>query len=402
MKIARQTSLYPLKRISLLIRMLTSGSTAAVGMYILFFNLGAAVLLYAQNDNNTTTAEPSSAEQQAAGTETDLYKNSYAKELAAAGAPENIVRYEIFSPKFPELDETLRDADRRYFENILKTLDQIKNELNSTYIKIQDQKQRLDRLATLQGRYFYRADTMLSTNYYEKTVPVIRYNYYLEKSLGFLEQLEALIERREGALRADIDEAMLSRVIYEVKTLLGISYTFRGGNRNLFLAARQFEYILGDNKDQISYFTSADQEKTAYYYLAGIYDRLYNRINYSDEVRGLPLIRKKLFYLWTLVILNNNDNEALRDVKLQDLADRYVSIIDYEGANYKQFYAPYVDNIIKRFKQVDEFVNEAPSTTSLLESDANASEEVTTPAAPAPEAAPPIESETDVPSPAGQ
>ncbi len=290
----------------------------------------------------------------------NIYSNSYEAGLLNDDLGEIILRYEVFAPKFPELEETFRDADKRYFEQILKTLDQVKAELSSTYITLADKKQRLDSLAILRGRYFYRADTLLTTNYYEATLPTIRANYYLVKSLGFLSQLEELLARRVAAFRAELDNAQVQKVTYELKTLLGVVHTLSGSTNNLFQAAAHFEYVLGQNDENIVFISEQKERQLAYYYLAGIYDRLYHKVKYDDDILSRTLIRKKLFYLWNLVELNHDDNKDLKDIKLSDLAERYIKIMDVKGINFKNLYAPYVDKLVGQFQTVEETVELAP------------------------------------------
>ena len=132
----------------------------------------------------------------------------------------------------------------------------------------------------------------------------------------------------------------------------GILNLMVGNPQNIREAVREFEFLLGQNKKKIRYASNETQRQGLYELLVGAHRELYRQTT-SNIVYSRYNLRRELFYLWNLTISMNNENKKLMDYKLRKLADKYVSIIDVNGPDYKKLYYNYVDKKHKTVNQIE-------------------------------------------------
>ncbi len=234
------------------------------------------------------------------------------------------------------------DFEEKLFDAMKKSIFITKDYLNSLKFKMENVKNSADDIYNRSGIEHFTISSF-EKNYYEAVQNEISFNFFLIKSINFLERINDVYEQEADFINASLGFNSIRNTIYELKYLLAIVYYYQGSYKNLKKSIHTFEDILGDNKNKISYAFSKEERRLTYSFLVSAFDLLINLKHASiTNLDVASYKREKLYYLWQLVTTLYEDNEALRILKLTRLTKESFSVMDKESDRFRELYAPFI------------------------------------------------------------
>ncbi len=293
--------------------------------------------LLAQDTTEASEAEAQDENEVAADQPTD---DSETAPATLGDALELIDEFNAYIDSTP-LSFAQNDFEEKLFDSMKRAVNVTTNYLNTLQLSMNSVRRQYDLNLDLRGLEFYQP-ILQDRSYYSLINSKLGFNFFLLKSMNFLEKINQSYDNEYELINASLGFDNIRSTIYRLKYLLAMVYYYQGSYRSLKKSVKVFEDVLGENENNFDY-TSTDKDRgSVYSYLASGFDLLISDAGTTGPREMLIYKRNKLYYLWQLVTIYNQDNETLRDLKLRRLVGDYYPIMDKNGVRYREVYAPFM------------------------------------------------------------
>lgn len=221
------------------------------------------------------------------------------------------------------------EYDRKRFNKAIAMLDKVENHYISKIKKLYN-----DEIEYMRK---YKIDLILhgkDPKYY----PVLKNKFknYVSRAMIIIKQMWALIKDLEGSMKYIISEKENNDIFRRAYFSTGLLYFFSTENGGLKKAIDNLEIAL-------TYVSEEEKERrflihsllaSAYNYIIPEYRKVYHVVETQREI----------YHLYSMTVIQNEGNEALKEYKIIELLKQYKNRISVGTEEYR-LYKPYIDKI---------------------------------------------------------
>ena len=277
---------------------------------------------------------------------TDLTQEETSKSFS-----EGIQRY---SPSFYPLDMVRDNIVKKDYQTVKKILEDVEKDYLEKRVAKIIKKTAEDFDKKLQYRNVNSNHVFDSSkDYFDYVSKAVKNSQHLLESIHLINKANEKYLQIKGALLAQgVSEAEISQIEFKLNKLKGILNMYRDEVAHFKLAISAFLRLLSSQGDEKRLSHNKKERLEIYGYLAGCYHELAERSR-GDDVIYRDNLRNELYYLWLLLETKDEAKES-KDYKFQKLVRDYYAVIDFKGVRYANHYKPYLEQIGKSYKDLEE------------------------------------------------